>query len=99
LPHGSNHGTAESSTQLNGNSIRLGSCNMTDNSNSLSQTSQPVTSTSVTNDVTYDHDFWNGDHYTTFLSGYIGFLEKDTRVLTSSIMHIAHFIQKHFIGG
>jgi len=53
----------------------------------------------MTSPVTHDCDFWDGDHHVTSLSGYIGFLEKDARVLVSSVMCIVHFIQKHPIGG
>jgi len=34
----------------------------------------------------------------TSLSGHFGYLENDTKVLVSSVLRIAHFIQKHPIG-
>jgi len=56
-----------------------------------------VTSDIVTPDVTHDCDLWDGEHYITSLSGHFGYLENDAKVLTSSILCIAHFIQKHSI--
>ena len=67
-------------------------------SDSLSQASQPVTSDIVTHDVTHDSDLWDSKHHVTSLSGHFGYLENDAKVLVSSVLHIARFIQKHPIG-
>ena len=67
-------------------------------SDSLSQASQPVTSDIVTHNVTHDSDLWDGEHYVTSLSGHFGYLENDAKVLVSSVLRIARFIQKHPIG-
>ena len=104
MPHGPNHGTAESSFEIEGGSAVAGTCDTlvirdSDNSvtrdrDSLSQTSQPVTS----NIVTHDCDLWDGEHHVTSLSGHFGYLENDAKVLASSVLRIARFIQKHPIG-
>ena len=65
---------------------------------SLPQVSQPVTSNIVTPNITYDCDLWDGEHHVTFLSGHFGYLENDAKVLASSVLRIARFIQKHPIG-
>ena len=67
-------------------------------SDSLPQVSQPVTSNIVTPDVTHDCDLWDGEHHVTSLSGHFGYLENDAKVLASSVLRIARFIQKHPIG-
>ena len=59
---------------------------------------KPVTSNIVTPDVTHDCDLWDGEHYVTSLSGHFGYLENDAKVLASSVLRIARFIQKHPIG-
>jgi len=41
---------------------------------------------------------WDGEHHITSLSGHFGYLENDAKVLALSVLHIAHFIQKHPIG-
>jgi len=61
---------------------------------SLPQVSQPMTS----NIITSDCDLWNSEYHITFLSGHFGYLENDAKVLASSVLCIAHFIQKHPIG-
>ena len=104
MPHGPNHGTAESSSEIEGGSAVAGTCDtlvICDSDNSvthdhdhLHQASQPVTS----NIVTYDCDLWDGEHHVTSLSGHFGYLENDTKVLASSVLRIAYFIQKHPIG-
>ena len=106
MPHGPNYGTAESSTQLDGSSVGSGPCDMTGdhdclviyNHDNLPNVSQPVTSSGVTNVVTHDHDFWDGDHYVISLSGNISYLDNDAKVLAAFILCIAHFIHKHPIG-
>ena len=65
---------------------------------SLHQVSQPVTSDIVTSDITHDCDLWDGEHHVTFLSGHFGYLENNAKVLASSVLRIARFIQKHSIG-
>jgi len=67
-------------------------------SNNLPQVSQQVTSNIVTPDVTYDCDLWDGEHHVISLSGHFGYLENDAKVLASSVLRIARFIQKHPIG-
>jgi len=67
-------------------------------SDSLHQTSQQVTSNIVTPDVTYDCDLWDSEHHVTSLSSHFGYLENDAKILVSSVLHIARFIQKHPIG-
>jgi len=106
IPHGPNHGTAESSSLVEGGSAVAGTCDMTDDSDSsvthdhdsLPQASQPMTSDIVTHDVTYDSDLWDGEHYVTSLSGHFGYLKNDAKVLVLSVLHIARFIQKYPIG-
>jgi len=97
MPYGPNHGTAESSSEIKGGSAVAGTCDILvirdcDNSvtrdsdhDYLHQASQPVTSNIVTPDVTS-------------LSGHFGYLENDAKVLASSVLRIARFIQKHPIG-
>jgi len=57
-----------------------------------------MTSNIVTPDVTHDCDLWDGEHHVTSLSGHFGYLENNAKVLASSVLCIAHFIQKHSIG-
>ena len=49
----------------------------------------------TSNIVTYDCDLWDGEHHVTSLSGHFGYLENDAKVLASSVLRIARFIQKH----
>jgi len=64
IPHGPNHGTAESSSLVEDGSAVTGTCDVTGDydilvirdCDSLPQASQPVTSNIVTPDVTYDCD-------------------------------------------
>ena len=108
IPYGPNHGTAESSSEIEGGSAVAGTCDtlvICDGDNSvtrdhdhLHQASQPVTSNIVTHDVTHDCNLWDGEHHVTSLSGHFGYLENDAKVLASSVLRIAHFIQKHPIG-
>ena len=104
MPYGPNHGTAESSSEIESGSAVAGTCDVTGDYNTLvirdserdrlPQVSQPVTS----NIVTHDCDLWDGEHHVTFLSGHFGYLENDAKVLASSVLRIARFIQKHPIG-
>jgi len=116
IPHGPNHGTAESSSEIEGGSAVAGTCDVTgdcdtlvirdcDNlitcnsdRDSLPQVSQSMTSNSVTPDVTYDCDLWDGEHHVTSLFGHFGYLKNDAKVLASSVLRIARFIQKYPIG-
>ena len=113
MPHSPIHGTAESSSEIEGSSAVAGTCDVTgdcdtlvihdcDNSvthdsdrDSLPQVSQPMTSNIVISDITHDCDLWDGEHYVTSLSGHFGYLENDAKVLASSVLRIARFIQKH----
>jgi len=99
MPHGPNHGTAKSSSLVEGGSAVAGTCDVTGDCNTLvicDCDSLPQASQQVTSDVvTYDCDLWDGEHHVTSLSGHFGYLENDTKVLASSVLHIAHFIQKH----
>jgi len=111
MPHGPNHKTAESSSQIEGGCTVPGTCDTLvihdcDNSgthdsdhDSLPQASQPVTSDIVTHDVTHDCDLWDGEHHVTSLSGHFSYLENNAIVLASFVLCIVHFIQKHPIGG
>ena len=71
MPHGSNHGTAESGSQLGSGSAEPGTCDMTGDRDI------PITSDSdnlhniVTPDVTHDCDLWDGEHHVTSLSGHL----------------------------
>jgi len=96
MSHGPNYGTAESSSEIEGGSAVAGTCDtlVIRDCDSLPQVSQTVTS----NIVTYDCDLWDGEHHVTSLSSHFGYLENDAKVLTSSVLHIACFIQKHPIG-
>ena len=100
MPHSPNHRTAESSSEIEGGCTVAGTCDtlVIRDCDSLPQASQPVTNNIVTPDVTHDCDLWDGEHYVTSLSGYFGYLENDAKVLASSVLHIARFIQKHPIG-
>ena len=114
MPHGPNHGTAESSSLVEGGSAVAGTCDVTGDCdtlvicdyddlvtrdhNSLYQASQPVTSDIVTPNVTHDSDLWDGEHHVTSLSGHFGYLENDAKVLALSVLHIVCFIQKRPIG-
>ena len=98
MPHGPNHGTAESSSQVEGGSAVAGTCDMIGDYDTLPQTSQPMTSDIVTSNITYDCDLWDGEHHVTSLFGYFSYLENDAKVLASSILRITRFIQKHPIG-
>jgi len=57
-----------------------------------------VTGDIVIPDVTHDCDLWDGEHHITSLFGHFSYLENDAKVLTSSVLRIACFIQKHPIG-
>ena len=52
----------------------------------------------VTSDVTHNCDLWDSEHHVTSLFGHFGYLENDAKVLVSSVLRIARFIQKHPIG-
>ena len=99
MPHGPNHRTAESSSLVEGGSAVAGTCDMTGDCDtlvicdhdSLFQVSQQVTS----DIVTHDYNLWDGEHHVTSLSGHFGYLENDAKVLASSVLYIARFIQKH----
>jgi len=85
MPYGPNHGTAESSSQIEDGSAVPGTCDVTGDCDtlvihdcdhdSLPQASQPMTSNIVTPDITYDCDLWDGEHHVIFLSSYFGYLE------------------------
>ena len=98
--HGPNHGMAESSSLVEGGSAVAGTCDtlVIHDSDSSPQASQPVTGDIVTHDVTHDCDLWNGEYYVTSLSDHFGYLENNAKVLTSSVLRITRFIQKHPIG-
>jgi len=100
MPHGPNHETAESSSLVEGGNAVAGTCDtlVIRDSDSLSQMSQQVTSDIVTYNVTHDCDLWDGEHHVISLSGHFGYLENDAKVLASSVLCIARFIQKHPIG-
>ena len=106
MPHGPNHGTAKSSSEIKGGSAMAGTCDVTGdcdtlvihNCDSLPQASQQVISDIVTPNVTYDCNLWDSKHHVTFLSGHFGYLENDAKVLASFVLRIVRFIQKHPIG-
>jgi len=100
MSHGPNHGTAKSSSLVESGSAVAGTCDtlVIHDRDSLPQVSQPMTSDIVTHDVIYDSDLWDGEHHVTSLSGHFGYLENDAKVLASSVLRIARFIQKHPIG-
>jgi len=100
MPHGPNHGTAESFSLVEGGSAVAGICDtlVIYDCNSLPQALQQVTSDIVTHDVTYNCDWWDGEHHVTSLSGYFGYLENNAKVLALFVLCIARFIQKHPIG-
>jgi len=97
IPHGPNHRIAESFSQVEGGSAVAGTCDtlVIHDCDSLPQASQQVISNIVTPDITHDCDLWDGEHHVTSLSGHFGYLENDTKVLASSVLHIACFIQKY----
>ena len=92
MPYGPNHGTAESSSQVEGGSAVAGTCDITDDYDTLPQMSQPMTSDIVTSNITYDCDLWDGEYHVTSLSGHFSYLENDAKVLASSILCITRFI-------
>ena len=104
--YGPNHGTAESFSLVESSSAVADTCDVTGDcdtlvirdSDSLPQASQQVTSDIVTSDVTHDCDLWDSEHHVTSLSGHFGYLENDAKVLASSVLRIACFIQKYPIG-
>jgi len=98
MPHGPNHGTAESSSLVEGGSVVAGTYDMIGDCDSLPQASQQVTTDIVTPNVTHDCDLWDGEYHVTSLSGHFGYLENDAKVLASSVLRITRFIQKHPIG-
>ena len=79
------HGSAESAPQLERE------CDMMHDSDTLSH--------SVTHNVTHDSDLWNGDHHALLLSGFSGHLETDTKMLSSSLKHLACFVKQHLWEG
>ena len=97
MSHGLNHGTAESSSEIEGGSAVAGTCDtlVIRDRDSLPQASQPMTSNIVTPDVIHDCDLWDGEHHVTSLSGHFDYLENDAKVLASSVLRIARFIQKY----
>ena len=96
MPHGPNHGMAESSSEIEGGSAVAGTCDnlvtRDRDRDRLHQASQSVTSNIVTPDVTHNGDLWDGEHHVTSLSSHFGYLENDAKVLASSVLRIAHFI-------
>jgi len=106
MSYGLNHRTAESFSQVEGNSAVVGTYDVTGDSDtlvicdsdSLPQTSQYVTSNIVTPDITHDCDLWDSEHYVISLFGHFGYLENNAKVLALSVLCIACFIQKHSIG-
>jgi len=82
MPHGPNYGTAELSSQVEGSNAVPGTCDVTGDCDilvicdhdSLPQVSQPVTSDSVTPNVTHDCNLWNGKYHIISLSGHFGYL-------------------------
>jgi len=106
MPHGPNHRTAESPSEIEGGSAVAGTCDVTgdsdnlvtcdSNCDSLPQVSQ--TCDIVISDVTHDYDLWDDEHHVTSLSGHFGYLENDAKVLALSVLCIVRFIQKHSIG-
>jgi len=61
--------------------------------------SHSMTCDSVTHNVIYDTDLWDGDHHVTSLSGCDIYLEADAKMLATSLRCLAHFIQKHPLKG
>jgi len=100
MPHSPNHGTAESSSQVEGGSAVPGTYDtlVIHDYNSLSQALQTVISDIVIPDVTHDYDLWDHEYHITLLSGHFSYLENNAKVLTSSVLYIIYFIQKHSIG-
>jgi len=82
MPHGPNHGTAESSSLVESGSAVTGDYN----------TLVIYDSDIVTHDVIHDCDLWDGKHHITSLSGHFGYLENNAKVLASSVLRITRFI-------
>ena len=82
MPHSLNHRTAELSSLVESGSGVAGTCDVTGDCDilvicdhdSLPQVSQPVTSDSVTPNVTHDCNLWNGKYHIISLSGHFGYL-------------------------
>ena len=88
------HRSAESAPQLGRE------CDVMRDCDTLSHTlSHSMTCDSVTHNVTHDTDLWDSDHYMTSLSGCDMHLEANTKVLTTSLRHLACFIQKCSLKG
>ena len=49
----------------------------------------------VTYIVIHDTDLWNGNYYIMSLSSYDMHLKANAKVLTTFLIYLAHFIQKH----
>jgi len=100
IPHGPNHGTAESSSQVKGGSAVAGTCDSSVTCDHIAylRCHKHVTCDIVTHNVTHDSNLWDGEHHVIFLSGHFGYLENNAKVLASSVLRIARFIQKHLIG-
>ena len=47
----------------------------------------------------HNNELWNGKHHALSLSGYSGHLKTDTKMLSSSLKHLACFIKQHSLGG
>ena len=88
MPHGPNHGTAESSSLVESGSAVTGTCNVTGDYNILVIHDSDI----VTHDVIHDCDLWDGKHHVTSLSGNFGYLENNAKVLASSVLRITRFI-------
>ena len=93
MPHGPNHGTAESSSEIEGGSAVAGTCDVTgdcdtlvicDSDNSVTRDDDRDSLPQVSQPVT--------SNIVTSLSGHFGYLENNAKVLASSVLHIARFI-------
>jgi len=49
--------------------------------------------------ITYNNELWDGEHHALSLSGYLGHLETDTKMLSTSLKCLIGFIKQHPLGG
>ena len=56
-------------------------------------------SLSENQNITYNNELWDGEHYALSLSGYSEHLETNTKMLSSSLKYLACFIKQHPLEG
>ena len=49
--------------------------------------------------IAHNTELWDGEHHALSLSGYFGYLETDTKMLSISLKYLTGFIKQHPLGG